>query len=40
MELNSNYWENRYLDNEIGWDAGEITTPLKEYINSWCWKRI
>ena len=33
MELNSDYWESRYQKNEIGWDAGEITTPLKEYIN-------
>ena len=33
MELNSNYWENRYQKNQIGWDAGKITTPLKEYID-------
>lgn len=33
MKLNSEYWENRYLNNEIGWDVGEITTPLKEYID-------
>lgn len=30
--LNSTYWENRYLQNETGWDAGKITTPLKDYI--------
>ena len=28
-----NYWEERYLKGETGWDAGTITTPLKEYIN-------
>lgn len=33
MNLNSNYWENRYLNNEIGWDVGTITTPIKEYID-------
>lgn len=31
--LNNKYWENRYKTNEIGWDTGEITTPLKEYID-------
>lgn len=33
MKLNSNYWEERYKKNEIGWDVGSISTPLKEYIN-------
>lgn len=33
MKLNSDYWENRYLNQEIGWDTGHITTPLKEYID-------
>lgn len=33
MELNSDYWESRYQKNEISWDAGKITTPLKEYID-------
>jgi len=33
MKLNSNYWENRYQSHETGWDVGEITTPLKEYID-------
>ena len=28
-----NYWEERYLKGETGWDAGTITTPLKEYID-------
>ncbi len=31
--MNKKYWEERYLKNEIGWDVGNITTPLKEYIN-------
>lgn len=33
MKLNSNYWQNRYQTDEIGWDAGRITTPLKEYLD-------
>ena len=33
MKLNSNYWEERYQNNEIGWDIGTISTPLKEYID-------
>lgn len=33
MKLNSEYWNNRYHNNEIGWDVGEITTPLKKYID-------
>lgn len=33
MKLNKNYWQNRYENNEIGWDAGEITNPLKDYFD-------
>lgn len=33
MNLNKNYWNNRYINNEDSWDAGSITTPLKEYID-------
>lgn len=33
MKLNSSYWEERYHKNEIGWDIGTISTPLKEYID-------
>lgn len=28
-----NYWEERYQKGETGWDAGAITTPLKDYID-------
>ncbi|MEM7104176.1 MAG: SAM-dependent methyltransferase [Bacteroidota bacterium] len=31
--LNSNSWNNRYLDDNTPWDAGSITTPLKEYVD-------
>lgn len=33
MELNSNYWEERYKNNETGWNVGKITTPIKDYID-------
>ncbi|MGH2667409.1 MAG: methyltransferase [Flavobacterium sp.] len=33
MKLNSNYWENRYLNDDAVWDTGIITTPIKEYID-------
>jgi methyl halide transferase len=32
-KLNSSYWEERYKNDDIGWDCGTITTPLKEYID-------
>lgn len=31
--LDKNYWTTRYLQKETGWDVGEITKPLKEYID-------
>lgn len=31
--LSDNYWSNRYQNGEIGWDIGDISTPLKEYFN-------
>ncbi|WP_428223286.1 methyltransferase domain-containing protein [Flavobacterium sp.] len=33
MKLNSEYWENRYQNLQTGWDAGQITTPIKAYID-------
>jgi SAM-dependent methyltransferase len=33
MKLNSQYWENRYRNDDAVWDAGQITTPIKEYID-------
>jgi len=28
-----NYWENRYNNNETGWDIGYVSTPLKVYFD-------
>ncbi|NNL00813.1 MAG: methyltransferase domain-containing protein [Eudoraea sp.] len=33
MNLNKDYWEERYAVNNLGWDIGEVSTPLKEYID-------
>jgi SAM-dependent methyltransferase len=33
MKLNPKYWQNRYETNDIAWDTGTITTPIKEYID-------
>lgn len=33
-ELNKDYWNNRYKEQNVPWDAGEITRPIKEYFDS------
>lgn len=33
MMLNKAYWEGRYTDQNLGWDIGAVSTPLKEYID-------
>lgn len=32
-KFNATYWEDRYKKGETGWDAGQVTTPIKEYID-------
>ncbi|MBY8962760.1 methyltransferase domain-containing protein [Flavobacterium sp. D11R37] len=34
MNFDSNYWEERYKNNQTGWDAGSVTTPIKHYIDN------
>ncbi|HEY4797863.1 MAG TPA: methyltransferase domain-containing protein [Bacteroidia bacterium] len=31
--LSSDFWDDRYLTNETGWDMGEVSPPLKNYID-------
>ena len=31
-KLDQQYWADRYKNGETGWDAGKITTPLKQYF--------
>jgi SAM-dependent methyltransferase len=33
MDLNDDYWSKRYIENTTGWDTGNMTAPLKEYID-------
>lgn len=32
-DLSAEYWNNRYVNNQFGWDIGYVSTPLKEYIH-------
>ena len=34
MKLDKDFWNDRYVGNQIGWDLGAPSTPLKEYIDS------
>ena len=40
MKLTSKYWEERYQQGEDKWDVGEISTPIKEYIDQITDKKI
>ena len=33
MEMNDQYWSERYLTNNSGWDIGAPSTPIKTYID-------
>jgi methyl halide transferase len=33
MQLNENYWQDRYEKSQTQWDAGAITPPLRQYID-------
>ncbi|WP_250433137.1 methyltransferase domain-containing protein [Hanstruepera flava] len=33
IRLSEAFWDNRYQNNETGWDIGTISTPLKTYID-------
>jgi thiopurine S-methyltransferase len=33
MSLTASYWDNRYINQETGWDTGSVTTPLKAYFD-------
>ena len=34
MNLDSEYWNNRYIQNQTGWDMGMPSPPLMEYLRS------
>lgn len=31
--MSEQFWENRWRDKNIGWDLGEVSPPIKAYIN-------
>jgi SAM-dependent methyltransferase len=33
INLSELFWENKYKKNKIGWDLGEVSPPLKTYID-------
>jgi len=33
MNLDKEYWSSRYNSNNIGWDLGKVSSPLKAYID-------
>ena len=33
MDLSATSWDNRYKTNDIGWDLGEVSPPLKAYFD-------
>ena len=33
FDLNSSYWNKRYLTDDFGWDIGTCSTPLQQYID-------
>ena len=32
--LSSDYWNKRYSDESTGWDLGQISPPIREYVDS------
>ena len=32
--LNENFWNNRYLDNDTGWDLGAISPAIKKWFDT------
>lgn len=38
--LDANYWSNRYITGTSGWDLGEVSPPLKNYIDQLSDKNI
>ncbi len=40
LQLSDQYWNNRYLTNDFGWDIGAISTPLKTYFEGLSDKNI
>jgi thiopurine S-methyltransferase len=35
-----NYWNNKYIAKNIGWDIGYVSTPIKEYVDQLSSKEV
>lgn len=35
LQNDKTYWDNRYLAGDTGWDIGDVSIPLKEYIDQY-----
>ncbi|WP_338733516.1 methyltransferase domain-containing protein [Mangrovimonas cancribranchiae] len=33
MNLSKTFWDDKYKNNDIGWDLGEVSPPIKTYVN-------
>ncbi|OBX22450.1 MULTISPECIES: methyltransferase domain-containing protein [Bizionia] len=33
MDLSETFWDSRYQNQDIGWDLGEVSLPIKTYID-------
>ena len=33
IDLSEKSWDNRYQNQDIGWDLGKVSSPLKAYFN-------
>lgn len=33
LALGKRFWDIKYISNQIGWDMGEVSPPIKEYID-------
>lgn len=40
MDFTKDFWDNKYKNNEIGWDLGEISPPLKAYFDQLTTKNL
>ncbi|MEN8927344.1 MAG: methyltransferase domain-containing protein [Flavobacteriales bacterium] len=40
LTIDKNFWENKYEQNKIGWDLGEVSSPIKQYIDQLTNKNI
>jgi SAM-dependent methyltransferase len=40
LDLNEAFWDNRYKTNDTGWDLGNVSMPIKTYIDQLKNKKI